>query len=174
MQNADGCYALKSKLGLRAAGFMAGLPHRLVHVIGRHASAAGCLGARCSKHARAWPGMQMQCCHILHPRYKGVWGESHACGLRRVDNASHYDEIAQLAQALVAAEPLRQPCEVFHMVQAGHGEDDGLVLVLQARITRTSVSHVRAPLSAPNGEAPTLSRPHEAARCFTQTEMFII
>ena len=52
------------------------------------------------------------------------------CGLEGVHNAAHDDQVAQLAQALVPGKPLRQACEILHVVQPRHGEQDGLPLVL--------------------------------------------
>ena len=44
---------------------------------------------------------------------------------------THDDEVDEGAEARVVCIPLREACQVLHLVQAGHGEEDGLVAVLQ-------------------------------------------
>ena len=59
-------------------------------------------------------------------------------GLAGVHDAADDDEVDEAAQALVAAEPLDEAGQVLHAVQAGHGEQHRLVLVLRAEDCRLS------------------------------------
>lgn len=60
------------------------------------------------------------------------------CCLAGVHNAAHNDQVAQFLQALVLAKPFCKACEVLHMVQPRHGEDDGLVIVLRKQPQKQS------------------------------------
>ena len=53
-------------------------------------------------------------------------------GLVGGDNAAHDDEVDQLPQPVIARKPTGEARQVFHTVQAGHAENDGLLLVLWA------------------------------------------